>query len=221
MNILSIDTSTDKVSVALKINNKVDVLENNQKIRASQIILSVIDEILKKNKIKSEDLKAITFNKGPASFTGTRIAASIAQAIGYSNNIPVFGISSLSLMAYSTNVEYKCKKILCVKKAFGNLVYWAIFDIDKYKFSPISGNHLTNFNEIQIDTKDKYCVVSDCMDELFESKKLNDPNIIKINYTEHEPAKKLINYVVQEDDLEKSFNYEDTLPDYAGHSIND
>ena len=62
MNILSIDTSTDKVSVSLKINDDVDSLENKQEIRASQIILSMIDKILRKHNINCKDLTAITFN---------------------------------------------------------------------------------------------------------------------------------------------------------------
>ena len=99
MNILSIDSSVPILSLTLKLDDKISNFSDQQQSRASQIILSSIDILLSKSKIEVNDLDVIVFNKGPASFTGTRVAASVCQAIGYSCNMPVVGISSLSLMA--------------------------------------------------------------------------------------------------------------------------
>ena len=101
MNILSIDSSGTMLSIELKKNNEYFSFADQQKSRASQIILSSIDRIISDNKLDASDLNLIIFNKGPASFTGTRIAASVCQAIGYTLNIPVMGVNSLSLMAYN------------------------------------------------------------------------------------------------------------------------
>ena len=101
MNILAIDSSGSLLSLTLKLDDKISNFSDQQQSRASQIILSSIDILLSKSKIEVNDLDVIVFNKGPASFTGTRVAASVCQAIGYSCNIPVVGISSLSLRAYS------------------------------------------------------------------------------------------------------------------------
>ena len=82
MNILSIDSSGEILSIDLKKNNKYYSYSDQQKSKASQIILSSIDKIMSDNKLDVSDLNLVIFNKGPASFTGTRIAASVCQAIG-------------------------------------------------------------------------------------------------------------------------------------------
>ena len=116
MNILSIDSSGPVLSLTLKQNDKIFSYSDVQEAKASQIILSSIDSLLLKSKINVTDLNAIVFNKGPASFTGTRVAASVCQAIGYSRNIPVIGISSLSLMAFNYFLKSNYSYITCIKK---------------------------------------------------------------------------------------------------------
>ena len=113
MNILSLDSSGDLLSVALSKDGEVFTLNPKIESKVSEIILITIDEILNINNISKEDINAIVFNKGPASFTGTRVSASIAQAIGFSRNIPAVGISSLSLMAYQ---YFKSSQIYKIKK---------------------------------------------------------------------------------------------------------
>ena len=221
MNILSIDSSGPVLSVGIMTQDKILTISDDTKSRASQTILNIIDKILKDNNLSSKDLNAIIFNKGPASFTGTRISSSIVQAIGYSNNIPVFGISSLSLMAHTGYVKYKYTKILCVKKAFSNLVYWAYFNIEKQKFSPLLGNYLTAIDKIKIESIDKFYIISDCKEKIYENKNLKKQIIENIDYKDHDSARKLINYVIQEENLDKPFNHTDTLPDYAGHNMYD
>ena len=51
MNILSIDSSNKQVSIALKLKDKIFNLKSNQEIRASQVVLPMIDEILKINNV--------------------------------------------------------------------------------------------------------------------------------------------------------------------------
>ena len=55
----------------------------------SHEILQKLDEFLKFAKIKMVDIKKIVVNKGPGSFTGTRIGVTHAQALGFALNVPV------------------------------------------------------------------------------------------------------------------------------------
>ena len=116
MNILSIDSSGSSLSIALKIGDETMLFSDSEARKASRIILSNIDKIMSDNKLDVSDLNLIIFNKGPASFTGTRIAASVCQAIGYTLNIPVIGVNSLSLMAYNYYSQSSYSKIICIKK---------------------------------------------------------------------------------------------------------
>lgn len=88
---LLIDT-TDRLhtKVALKDKKIVDKLVEGQKF-GSQVLLPMIIEILKKNKIKLSDLAAIEVNPGPGSFTGTRVGVAVANALGFALDIPVNG----------------------------------------------------------------------------------------------------------------------------------
>lgn len=49
----------------------------------------VIKELLDKEYIGWSDIKGVIYFKGPGSFTGLRIGASVANALAVSNNIPV------------------------------------------------------------------------------------------------------------------------------------
>ncbi len=55
-------------------------------------ILSVIDELLNIAKIKPRNLTGVIVYEGPGSYTGLRIGTSVANAIGYSEQIPVFAV---------------------------------------------------------------------------------------------------------------------------------
>lgn len=88
MTTLYIDTSRgNEVMIGLEINGKVrkKVLKNVQ----SQNVLQLIDSVLKENKVKLKDLKAIKVNTGPGSFTGLRVGVSVANALSFALKIPV------------------------------------------------------------------------------------------------------------------------------------
>lgn len=90
--VLYIDTSDQKkVTVTLKDEGrKVDSLEGEHQY-GSQVLLPKIVELLEKNKVEFKDLKGVEVSVGPGSFTGLRVGASVAQALGYALNIPVNG----------------------------------------------------------------------------------------------------------------------------------
>jgi tRNA threonylcarbamoyladenosine biosynthesis protein TsaB len=54
----------------------------------SETILSKIENLLTANNLQKEDLSGLVFYKGPGSFTGLRIGASVANAFAYSLTIP-------------------------------------------------------------------------------------------------------------------------------------
>ncbi|MBI4080323.1 MAG: tRNA (adenosine(37)-N6)-threonylcarbamoyltransferase complex dimerization subunit type 1 TsaB [Candidatus Levybacteria bacterium] len=88
--VLSIDTSSNKhISVSLLVGEIENM--NRQEIgqQKAQVVLSMIDALLKKNKKKLGDLTAIRVNSGPGSFTGLRVGVSIANTLGFALNIPI------------------------------------------------------------------------------------------------------------------------------------
>ena len=89
---LSIDTTvTVNIHVKLLDGAKViSTLTESQKF-GSQVLLPMIDKILKKNHLTTANVTSIDVNPGPGSFTGTRVGVSVANAMGLALDIPVNG----------------------------------------------------------------------------------------------------------------------------------
>lgn len=93
---LAIDTTAADTGIGL-------AGESQQKIKTwlsernqSRELLPNIDRLLHTAKIQPEQLKQVTVNLGPGSFTGLRIGISIANAFGYALKIPVVGKANLA-----------------------------------------------------------------------------------------------------------------------------
>lgn len=94
MNILFIDTTSNKeIIVRLTVDGKdfeeKRAIENNR----TQIVLPLIDQLLKEHNLSPKDLNAIEVNEGPGSFTGVRVGVSIANTLSFALQIPVNGIT--------------------------------------------------------------------------------------------------------------------------------
>lgn len=90
--ILLIDTTNNQeVSVGLRIDNKKYIDKRKLDSKKREIVLNLVQNLVKKHKIKLGDLTEIEVNPGPGSFTGIRVGVSIANALGFALNIPVNG----------------------------------------------------------------------------------------------------------------------------------
>ncbi len=89
---LLIDTSDNKkIKIGLKIDKKSFYLNSNPTTLKSQVVLILIDKLLKKHGLHIKDVTQIEVNLGPGSFTGVRVGVSVANALGFSLKIPVNG----------------------------------------------------------------------------------------------------------------------------------
>ncbi|MDP2585444.1 MAG: tRNA (adenosine(37)-N6)-threonylcarbamoyltransferase complex dimerization subunit type 1 TsaB [Candidatus Levybacteria bacterium] len=92
MNTLILDTADNKeITVGLIIDGKKDIQTKIINSNKTQIILPMIDKILKKHSLGLEDLSGININVGPGSFTGLRIGLAIANALSSTLRIPING----------------------------------------------------------------------------------------------------------------------------------
>lgn len=99
---LVIDTSAiETAKIAVEIDGKRFEKISESKIMKSQTVLPMIENILAEHKLKLTDITAITVATGPGSFTGLRVGATVANALGYLLNIPVNGKKVLVLPTYS------------------------------------------------------------------------------------------------------------------------
>lgn len=90
--ILHIDTKDRKViTVSLKKEGEIIKSLSEENEYGSQVLLPLITKLLKKENIEFKDLTAVEVEEGPGSFTGLKVGASVAQALGFALNIPVNG----------------------------------------------------------------------------------------------------------------------------------
>lgn len=90
--ILYIDTKNQKkVIVELRDKDKKVESLSEENEYGSQVLLPLIDKILKKKNITFKDLKGIEAEIGPGSFTGLKVGVSVANALGFALGIPVNG----------------------------------------------------------------------------------------------------------------------------------
>ncbi|MBQ9520240.1 MAG: tRNA (adenosine(37)-N6)-threonylcarbamoyltransferase complex dimerization subunit type 1 TsaB [Acholeplasmatales bacterium] len=66
-------------------------------------IVDIIDKGLKKNNIEAKNLDEVVVGYGPGSYTGVRMAVSVAKMISSFMDKPLYTISTLKLMASGSN----------------------------------------------------------------------------------------------------------------------
>ena len=90
--IITIDTtSNETIKVGLEIDGKMDMREESHEKKKAQIVLPLIEELLKKHELKITDISEIEVNPGPGSFTGIRVGLAIANTLGSVLQIPING----------------------------------------------------------------------------------------------------------------------------------
>ncbi len=83
---------TDKPDAELYLydgQKKLSGVEWRAHLKLAETINTKIDEILNKSSISYKNLDGIAVFKGPGSFTGLRIGASVANTLAYSLEIPI------------------------------------------------------------------------------------------------------------------------------------
>lgn len=90
MNLLLIDTSSNReIIVRLIVNGEKFKIKRKIGAQKAQVVLQLIDELLRRRKLKIRDITGIEVNTGPGSFTGLRVGVSIANAMGFFLKIPI------------------------------------------------------------------------------------------------------------------------------------
>jgi tRNA threonylcarbamoyladenosine biosynthesis protein TsaB len=93
---LFIDTSAiNTAKIALVIDGTRFEKISESRVLKSQMVLPMIESALIEHNLKLSDITEIEVATGPGSFTGLRVGATVANALGYLLDIPVNGKRSL------------------------------------------------------------------------------------------------------------------------------
>ncbi len=102
MKILALDTSTEYCSAALWQDGVLADRIERAGQKHSELLLPMIDGLLRDASLKLAGLDGIAFGAGPGSFTGVRIACGAAQGLALGSGLPVVGVCTLEALAQAT-----------------------------------------------------------------------------------------------------------------------
>ena len=105
MNLLALDTSTEYCSCAVWRDGEILSRGELAGQRHSDILLPMIDSLLKEAGLGLNQLDGIAFGAGPGSFTGIRIACSVVQGLALGVDLPVVPVCTLEALAEQSGAE--------------------------------------------------------------------------------------------------------------------
>ena len=119
---LLLDSSNKFLSVGLaKDGVVVDKISYEAWQRQSEMMMTEVGNILKRNNIENKDLDGVVVGIGPGSYTGVRIGVTIAKTIAYALKIKAHAKSSLSLLKHQ---EFPT---ICVFNARSGRSYFGVY----------------------------------------------------------------------------------------------
>lgn len=124
MKILAVETSTEYCSVALWEDGLVADYCELVGQKHSELLMAMIDELLKNSSVKIAQIDGIAFGKGPGSFTGVRIACGVAQGLAMGASLQVVGVCTLQALAQASGHE----KVIAALDARMGEIYIAAYE---------------------------------------------------------------------------------------------
>ncbi len=119
---LLLDSSNIELIVGIaKDNILLDEIRYNAWQKQSEFMVNEIDKILKRNNIDPKSINEVIVSIGPGSYTGLRIALTIAKIYGVSLNVDIYALSSLAIL------EKRNETSICLMNARSNRSYVGIY----------------------------------------------------------------------------------------------
>src|SRR3989338_6312214 len=146
-NILAVDTSSRVLSVGISQSGE-SVFETNLEgtPRHSEQLIGLIEDGLRRLKLKKSDLETLIWGLGPGSFTGLRIGLSVLKGFHLGLRKKSYGASSLDLIALSSGMT-SGELAVCVD-ARRQHIYAAKYQFKKGSVKKVLKDTLLSFDQL-------------------------------------------------------------------------
>jgi len=131
--LLALDTSTEFCSAAVLRGGQVFARSMHAGQTHSQLILPMIGTLLDEAGLRLADCAALAFGAGPGSFTGLRIACSVAQGLAWGAGLQVLPVGTLAALAEACRDSVDLApgaRVLAALDARMAEVYWGVWEWD-------------------------------------------------------------------------------------------
>jgi tRNA threonylcarbamoyladenosine biosynthesis protein TsaB len=118
LKLLAIETSTQWCSAALLLGADIRFREAQAGQRHSELLLPMVDSLLKEARLGVRELTGVAFGSGPGSFTGLRIACGVAQGMALGADLRLVPVCSLLALAEASGHD---KVLSCLDARMGEL----------------------------------------------------------------------------------------------------
>lgn len=123
---LLLDSSNTSLSVGIESNRELLGYTSYESWQSqSEHMIPEIDKLLKKFNLSRKDISAVITSIGPGSYTGVRIALTIAKVIGLCLDVPIYPVSSLRVLKDNE------KPSICLINARSNRSYFGVYEGNK------------------------------------------------------------------------------------------
>jgi tRNA threonylcarbamoyladenosine biosynthesis protein TsaB len=140
MKLLALDTATEACSAALFIGDEIISRYVLAPREHAHTIIPMMDELMAEAGLRLSQLDAIAFGRGPGSFTGVRVAASLTQGVAYGAGLPVIPVSTLATLAQAAIEEEGSSQVLSAIDARMQEVYWGEYRKDAKGYAVLTGH---------------------------------------------------------------------------------
>lgn len=153
MKILAFDTSNKPLSVAVVVDGEVLAhVESTEKKTHSISILPDIKNTLEESNLTINDIDLIAVSKGPGSYTGVRIAVTVAKTLADTLSKKLVGVSSLELLAANGD---KAHILVPLMDARNDNAFAGVYQNSRDNFVSIMQDHHTSMEKL-FDTLKQY-----------------------------------------------------------------
>ncbi len=130
--ILALDTAGARCSVAVARGERVLVRRGVEGDTHLEHVLPLMDSVLRDAGLAVEDCTAFAFGAGPGSFTGVRVACTVAQGLSWASEKPVLPVGSLLALAVAADAgapgRQKPSRVFCATDARMGQAYSAVLE---------------------------------------------------------------------------------------------
>ena len=121
-----LDTSNNDLVVALAsekeiVGQKVYACPHHQ----SEYLVEEIGKLLDEHHLTKDDIDGVVSSKGPGSYTGVRVALTVAKVMAFALNVPLYLVSSLEILKDPKKVS------ICLANARNERSFFGVYDGDK------------------------------------------------------------------------------------------
>ncbi len=143
MKLLALDTSTDTMSLAVQHGDAVFTHRGAGGAQASSTLIPAIEALMQQAGLQYSQLDAITFGRGPGTFTGLRTACSVVQGLAFGANLKVLPVDTLLALAQEAHLlQPQATTILAALDARMGEVYAQYYDFNSKLFNKYRGELL-------------------------------------------------------------------------------